>query len=175
LWAPFKEVTINFSIDDIGSRFEYQRKNAKWTEVQANIVKYKELAVKHNVKMILRFYTTVGILNVFYLKEFFECIKEYNMEVVLNLVHYPHHYSIVNFPSEIKDIIKEKLLSIDVHNMLTAWSPSIDNIINFMYGSEYDPTLLKTFFDKTRLHDGYRKDSFNDTFTELFEIIKKYE
>jgi hypothetical protein len=42
LWAPFKEVTINFSIDDIGSRFEYQRKNAKWTEVQANIVKYKE-------------------------------------------------------------------------------------------------------------------------------------
>jgi len=97
------------------------------------------------------------------------------MEVVLNLVHYPHHYSIVNFPNEIKDIVKEKLLSIDVNNLLTAWSPSINNIINFMYGSEYDPSLLKTFFDKTRLHDSYRKDAFNDTFPELFEIIKKYE
>ena len=175
LWAPFKEVTINFSIDDIGLRFEYQRKNAKWDEVQSNIIKYKELAVKYNVNMILRFYTTVGILNVFYLKEFFEFIKQYNMEVVLNLVHYPHHYSIVNFPNEIKDIVKEKLLSIDAHSMLTTWSPSIDNIINFMYGSEYDPSLLKTFFDKTRLHDEYRKDSFNDNFPKLYQMLKDYE
>jgi sulfatase maturation enzyme AslB (radical SAM superfamily) len=175
LWAPFKEVTINFSIDDIGNRFEYQRKNAKWDEVVANFIKYKELAVKYNVNMKLRLYTTVGILNVLYLKEFLEFIKIYDMQVVLNLVHYPHHYSIVNFPNEIKDIIKEKLLSTDVNNLLTPWSPSIDNIVNFMYGSEYNPELLKTFFDKTRLHDGYRKDSFNDTFPELYELLKQYE
>ena len=175
LWAPFSEVVINFSIDDISERFEYQRKNAKWDEVLINIAKYKELAVKYNVKMTLRFYTTVGILNVLYLKDFFDFIKDYDMQVVLNLVHYPHHYSIVNLPTEVKDIIKEKLASIEVNNMLTAWSPSIDNIVNFMYGSECDPVLLKTFFDKTRIHDRYRKDSFNETFPELFEIIKKYE
>ena len=175
LWAPFREVGINFSIDDLGPRFEYQRKNAKWDEVLANIARYKELAAKYNVNIILKFYITVGILNVFYLKEFFEFIKEYNMQVVINLVHYPHHYSIVNLPSEVKDIVKEKLTSIDVNNLLTEWSPSIDNVINFMYGSEYNPNLLKTFFDKTRLHDGYRKDSFNDTFPELYEMLNKYE
>jgi MoaA/NifB/PqqE/SkfB family radical SAM enzyme len=175
LWAPFKEVGINFSIDDIGSRFEFQRKNAKWDEVLQNISQYKELAAKYNVNIILKFYTTVGILNVLYLKEFFEFIKDYDMQVVLNLVHYPHHYSIVNFPTEIKDIIKEKLLSIDVSNMLTAWSPSIDNIINFMYGAEYDVKLLKTFFDKTQIHDEYRNESFSKTFPELNEMLKKYE
>ena len=97
------------------------------------------------------------------------------MQVVLNLVHYPHHYSIVNLPTEVKDIVKEKLLSTNVNNLLTDWSPAIENIINFMYGSEYDEDLLKTFFDKTRLHDGYRKDSFNHTFPELYELLKKYE
>jgi molybdenum cofactor biosynthesis enzyme MoaA len=175
LWAPFKEVGINFSIDDIGSRFEFQRKNAKWDEVLHNISQYKELAAKYNVNIILKFYTTVGILNVLYLKEFFEFIKDYDMQVVLNLVHYPHHYSIVNFPTEIKDIIKEKLLSIDVSNLLAAWSPSIDNIINFMYGAEYDIKLLKTFFDKTQIHDEYRNESFSKTFPELNEMLKKYE
>jgi hypothetical protein len=133
------------------------------------------LAAKYNVNIILKFYTTVGILNVLYLKEFFEFIKDYDMQVVLNLVHYPHHYSIVNFPTEIKDIIKEKLLSIDVSNLLAAWSPSIDNIINFMYGAEYDIKLLKTFFDKTQIHDEYRNESFSKTFPELNEMLKKYE
>lgn len=175
LWAPFREIIMNFSIDDIGPRFEYQRKNAKWNETLDNIKQYKELAKKYNVNMTLRFYTTVGILNVFYLKEFFEFIKEYDMKVLLNLVHYPHHYSIVNLPNEAKDIVKEKLLSISVDGQLAEWSPNIDNIINYMYGAECDTKLLKTFFDKTRLHDDYRKDSFNDTFPELFEIIKKYE
>ena len=175
LWAPFREIIINFSIDDIGPRFEYQRKNAKWNEVLSNIERYKELADKYKVNMTLRFYTTVGILNVFYLKEFFEFIKSYDMKILLNLVHYPHHYAIVNLPNEVKDVIKNKLLSIQVENLLAEWSPSIDNIINFMYGSECDPLLLKTFFDKTRLHDGYRKDSFNDTFSELYEMLKKYE
>jgi sulfatase maturation enzyme AslB (radical SAM superfamily) len=175
LWAPFREVIMNFSIDDIGPRFEYQRKNAKWDEALANIKQYKELATKYNVNMTLRFYTTVGILNVYYLKDFFEFIKEYDMKVLLNLVHYPHHYSIVNLPNESKDVIKEKLLSIDVNGLLAEWSPNIDNIINFMYGTECNTTLLKTFFDKTRIHDSYRKDSFNDTFPELYELLKQYE
>jgi len=175
LWTPFKEVTINFSIDDVGPRFEYQRKNAIWAETLDNINKYKELALKYNVNMIVRLYTTVGILNVWYLPEFFEFIKQHEMKVVMNLVHYPHHYSIVNLPSEVKDIVKEKLLSLDTGKYLTEWSPTIDNIINFMYGAEYDTELLKTFFHKTRIHDEYRNESFRDTFPELYKMLKDYQ
>ena len=175
LWAPFREIIINFSIDDIGSRFEFQRKNAIWNETLENMVKYKELAVKYNVNMTIRLYTTVGILNVFYLNEFFEFVKKHDMKVLLNLVHYPHHYSIVNLPVEIKDVIKEKLLSIDTNGYLAEWSPTIDNIINFMYGAECDMELLKTFFHKTRIHDEYRNESFSETFPELYEMLKKYE
>jgi MoaA/NifB/PqqE/SkfB family radical SAM enzyme len=175
LWAPFREIIINFSIDDIGTRFEFQRKNAVWNETLENMVKYKELAAKYNVNMTIRLYTTVGILNVFYLNEFFEFVKKHDMKVLLNLVHYPHHYSIVNLPAEIKDVIKEKLLSIDTNGYLAEWSPTIDNIVNFMYGAECNMELLKTFFHKTRIHDEYRNESFSETFPELYEMLKKYE
>jgi hypothetical protein len=141
-------------------------------ESLSNIQKYKELAIKHNVNMPLRLYVTVGILNVLYLKEFVEKIKPLGMPIIFNMVHYPHHYSIVNLPTEVKDVIKEKLLSIEFGNILDPYSPSIDNIINFMYGSECNNALLKTFFHKTKIHDEFRKDSFSDTFPELHELLK---
>lgn len=174
LWKPFKEVKINLSVDDIGERFEYQRSNAKWQETLTNINLYKEYSKKHNVNMQVSLYTTVGILNVFYLKEFFETVNALGIETTLNLVHYPHHYSIVNLPKSVKDIIRDKLLTIDTSNKLTKWSPNIDNIINFMYGSEYNPQLLRTFFEKTKLHDEYRKESFKDTFPEMHELLNRY-
>jgi len=175
IWQPFKEVIINFSIDDIGERFEYQRSNAKWNEALANIALYKEYSKKHSVNMKIRLYTTVGILNVLYLKEFFETVKQLDVEVTLNLVHYPHHYSIVNLPTPVKDVIRDKLKTIDTTGLLSTWSPGIDNIINFMYGNEYDPSLLTIFFKKTQMHDEYRKESFEATFPEMYMLIKDYK
>jgi pyruvate-formate lyase-activating enzyme len=174
LWAPFKEVVINFSIDDIGERFEYQRKNAKWTDTLKNIELYKEYGKKYNVNLILKVYTTVGLLNVFYLKEFLEFMSQYDMKIMLNMVHYPHYYSIVNIPEEIKNKIESKLLTIDT-TILDPWSPSTENIIKFMYGSIADMNLLKSFFEKTELHDNYRNESFKNTFPELNSLLETYQ
>jgi MoaA/NifB/PqqE/SkfB family radical SAM enzyme len=175
LWASFKEVIINFSIDDIGERFEYQRKNAKWNEVLKNIEMYKEYSKKYNVNMTLKFYTTVGILNVFYLDEFINYVKQYNIPVMLNMVHYPHHFSIVNLPDKVKHVIKEKLLTIDEQNILDPWSPKIENIINFMYGNTIDDKIYKLFFEKVNIHDAYRNESFETTFPEFYKILKSHE
>lgn len=175
LWKNFNQVIINFSIDDIDDRFEYQRKNAKWSETLTNISQYQELGRKHGVNMDIRIYTTVGVLNVLYLKEFFDEIKKLGLKIVLNMVHYPHHYAITILPSNVKDIIKEKLEMIDSSNMLHHTSPSIQNIINFMYGHEHSPTLLKMFFTKTKMHDEYRNESFAHTFPEMYELLKQYE
>ena len=43
IWPHFKHVEIAFSIDDIRTRFEYQRYGAKWDHVNENIVKFNEL------------------------------------------------------------------------------------------------------------------------------------
>lgn len=174
LWKKFKQVIINFSIDDIGERFEYQRKNAKWSEALENISRYQELSRLHGVNMDIIIYTTVGVLNVFYLKEFFDEIRKLGLKIVLNMVHYPHHYAITILPSDVKDIIKEKLEMIDSSNMLHHTSPSIQNIINFMYGNEQNPELLKIFFKKTKIHDGYRNESFAHTFPEIYKLLNQY-
>ena len=174
LWKPFKEVFINFSVDDIFGRFEYQRHNAKWTETLENIKLYQEYSIKHDVNMRIMLYLTVGILNVYYIKEFIEEMEHFGIKILLNMVHYPHHYSIVNLPTPVKDIVKQKLLSIPDHSLISPYSPTIDNIINFMYGHEYDPKLLSLFFKKTATHDEYRKESFEKTFPEINAILSEY-
>ena len=42
LYRNFKEVIFALSIDDIGPRFEYQRKIAEWQKVRNNIVNFKK-------------------------------------------------------------------------------------------------------------------------------------
>lgn len=174
-WSKFNHVTINFSIDDLAQRFEYQRKNAKWNEVLTNIRLYKEYGKKYRVNLELRLYTTVGILNIFYLKEFLEFMKQYEMKVMLNMVHYPHHFSVVNLPDSIKDIIKAKLQSIEDISILEKWSPTIENVINFMYGNKMDSVVYKRFFEKIAIHDEYRQESFRITFPEMSKLLEENE
>ena len=173
LWSRFQTVTINFSIDDINDRFEYQRKNANWDQICHNIQLYKEYGEKYKVNLKLRIYSTVGILNVFYLPEFFEEMKKFGIEIYLNLVHYPHHYAIHILPTEIKDIIKAKLLTVD-ESIISNESPRIDNIINFMYNIKPNKDLLDKFFKTTTVHDDYRNESFSTIFPDLFNLIKDY-
>jgi len=66
LWAECQLVELYFSIDDIGSRFNYQRTGADWDEVVENIQWYKEnMPVNHMFKINC----TWGYLNIFYLDE----------------------------------------------------------------------------------------------------------
>jgi sulfatase maturation enzyme AslB (radical SAM superfamily) len=60
LWAKFKLVQLDFSIDDVGNRFEYQRYPACWDDVVANLQWYIDFA-PHNCMFAVN--TTVGILN----------------------------------------------------------------------------------------------------------------
>lgn len=60
LWAEFKLVQLDFSIDDVEDRFEYQRYPACWDNVVRNLKWYIDFA-PHNCMFAVN--TTVGILN----------------------------------------------------------------------------------------------------------------
>ena len=60
LWSKFKLVQLDFSIDDIGARFEYQRYPAKWNQVADNLQWFIDNA-PHNCMFAVN--TAVGILN----------------------------------------------------------------------------------------------------------------
>lgn len=60
LWEKFKLVQLDFSIDDIGERFEYQRYPAKWAEVVSNLFWYRDTMP---VNIMFDIAATVSILN----------------------------------------------------------------------------------------------------------------
>jgi sulfatase maturation enzyme AslB (radical SAM superfamily) len=60
LWKEFKLVLIDFSIDDIEKRFEYQRFPAKWDEVVDNLNYFKTACP---VNCMFNINTSLGILN----------------------------------------------------------------------------------------------------------------
>jgi sulfatase maturation enzyme AslB (radical SAM superfamily) len=60
LWSKFNLVKIDFSIDDIGERFEYQRFPASWDQVTQNLLWYVE---NSPVNCMFSTNTSVGILN----------------------------------------------------------------------------------------------------------------
>jgi MoaA/NifB/PqqE/SkfB family radical SAM enzyme len=173
-WKKCSFITINFSVDDIGERFEYQRKNAVYDDVFKNLALFVEHADKHQLKYEFNIYCTVGIMNVLYLPEFLKEAEKFNLQIWLNLVHYPDHFNIKNLPKDVKEIVKTKLETIDYSNIkFNRDSISIEDIINFMMLNDNDPAMIEKFYDVVNLHDGYREESFEQTFPELHDLLKK--
>jgi MoaA/NifB/PqqE/SkfB family radical SAM enzyme len=109
IWKHFKLVEIAFSIDDVGPRFEYQRTNAIWTEVEANIQKFKELR-RHNPNIQLQVCTTVNVFNVYYIAEVAGWIDKQGFNFVYwNMMHEAYYFSISTLPDAAKKAIAEKL------------------------------------------------------------------
>jgi hypothetical protein len=69
LWAKCKWVRLFFSLDGIGSTFEYTRYPAKWDLVTHNMKKFQELI---GPCILLEANAIVGIHNIFNMPDFFE-------------------------------------------------------------------------------------------------------
>lgn len=68
-WEKFKSVVVNFSIDGIGPRFEYQRYPLKWDKVESNI---RRLINETDSKIKFHINHTVTPFNVYYYQEFLD-------------------------------------------------------------------------------------------------------
>jgi len=74
LWSKAKWVRLHFSLDGIESTFEYTRYPATWSEVQENILWYREIK---GPCILIEINAIVGIHNVFNLPDFFCWWKTY--------------------------------------------------------------------------------------------------
>ena len=141
IWKHFKTVEIAFSIDDIGDRFEYQRSNAIWSEVCANLDRFRDLKEIHS-NIVLQVCTTVNVFNVRYLGDVAEWIEK-NREsfnfVYWNMMHDSWYFSIATLPDAAKAAITEYLDSVD-----TIYRDEFDRIRDFMNrGASTDGNILR--------------------------------
>jgi MoaA/NifB/PqqE/SkfB family radical SAM enzyme len=141
IWKHFKIVEIAFSIDDVGARFEYQRSNAVWTEVCANIDRFKALRTQYS-NIQLQVCSTVNVFNVYYLEELADWINSQNFNFIYwNMMHDAYYFSISTLPELAKIVITDRLLNAQVDDRTRQ---EFNHVIDFMNcGASLDGNLLR--------------------------------
>jgi hypothetical protein len=139
IWRHFKHVEIAFSIDDVGSRFEYQRTGAVWAEVESNITRFRLLRSQYP-NISLQVCSTVNVFNVLYLPELAEWNSAQGFDYVYwNMMHEAYYFSIATLPERAKQAITVKL-----RDSAAAAQAEFDRIVAFMNaGASLDGAILR--------------------------------
>ena len=130
IWQHFKTVEVAFSIDDVGARFEYQRSNAVWAEVEDNIARFKQLRDQYpNIR--LQVCSTVNVFNVYYLEELARWNYSQGFDYIYwNMMHEAYYFSISTLPERAKAAITTQLRSCG--SVSDAAQQEFNRIIDFM-------------------------------------------
>ena len=171
LLSHMRIADVSISVDGVEGRFEYMRNMAKWPVVNDNILKAIEWS-KKNKNVVLTICYTISILNVWYIKEILDYGDKNGINIYLNLVHWPDHYSIQTMPTEIKEKVERNFRE-NIPSTHSAWF-WLNGIISFMNQKEYDKESWNKFLTTTKIQDEYRKENYKETFNEFYNIIKPY-
>ena len=166
IWSHFKHVEIAFSIDDVGSRFEYQRTNARWNEVCANIAKFRDMR-KRNNNISLQVCCTVNIFNVLYLADVARWINQQEFNFVYwNMLHDAPWLSIAHLPINAKTHIADHL---NRQSFPPEYYDEILKIIEFMQkGTSGDRQVI---IDNIQRLDQRRNEGLTLVEPELAKIL----
>lgn len=147
LLEQFRQVEITLSLDDIESRFEYNRWPLKWSVVQNNIQKFVELQLTCNIKITINF--TVSVFTWQRAEAFTEWAHEQGLgHVNFNILTDPWVYSIKSLPVDVKNSLPPTIF---------------DNIVS----STAHDNWKEEFAQITHQLDQQRDQSFKKTFPEL--------
>jgi MoaA/NifB/PqqE/SkfB family radical SAM enzyme len=178
VFSAFKRALINFSIDDCGERFEYQRSGAGWASTERNIKSYvvnKENFGGHGIEY--KMCCTVSAINVYYLPEYLSWVSKTfpGMSVYFNFLHGPYSLAMRNLPDEVKKKVAEKLTnsesSLEVifeEGVTRTW----ENVLDMLNAPAEQSS--NQFFKEIDRGDTYRKESFQAIFPEYWELLKPF-
>ena len=141
IWRHFKTVEIAFSIDDLGGRFEYQRTNAVFAEVEMNLGRFRLLREQYpNIQ--LQCCSTVNVFNVRYIDQLANWIAAQGFDFVYwNMMHDAWYFSIATLPESAKT---EIILHLESANIPGQWRDEFDRICDFMRrGASTDGFMLR--------------------------------
>jgi MoaA/NifB/PqqE/SkfB family radical SAM enzyme len=141
IWRHFKTVEIAFSIDDLGARFEYQRTNAVFAEVEQNLGRFRLLREQYpNIR--LQCCSTVNVFNVRYIDQLANWIAVQGFDFVYwNMMHDAWYFSIATLPESAKT---EIILHLENATVPAKWRDEFDRICDFMRrGASTDGFMLR--------------------------------
>ena len=166
IWRHFRTVEVAFSIDDVADRFEYQRTNAGWSDVEANIGRFQELR-NRMPNLRLQVCSTVNVFNVMYLETLAHWIDQQRFDFVYwNMMHEAYYFSISTLPDQAKQQAVARLQAAQVG----SWHrQEFDRICDFMRnGASLDGNILRM---KVRDLDWKRGTDLRQDHPELARAI----
>lgn len=152
-WKKFAQVDIQFSIDNIGSRFELER-GGSWDQVELNIKNLLDLQLP-NVKISIM--PAVSIMNVFYIDELLEWAGSLNLTVNPLYVLTPEGFALKNLTSEAKTLISDKFKN---HH----W-PEMKSILSYI--TTLPESNGQEFIKICKHFDQLRNQNFADSHPEI--------
>ena len=166
IWKHFRTVEIAFSIDDLDQRFEYQRDNAQWANVERNIQLFKNLRAQHS-NLRLQCCSTVNVFNVRYIDQLAWWIAGQEFDFVYwNMLHEAWYLSIASLPATAKQVIADHLGKAALPQQ---YREEFDRIIDFMQqGKPSDGSKLREEIAKL---DQRRDQHITQVLPELAELI----
>ena len=159
-WNEFNEIELNVSMDGVQDQFEYLRFPAIWSEFDANLTKYKELA-KTLTNLKLTVMHTLSIFNIGYVQKTIDYCKEKEIAIFFNMLHAPTYFNLYNFTPNISKWIQTQIKDVN--------DPIIKNIHDRL-SEEAGSSDLK-FLDKCQEVDRRRGLSVAKTFPELYKCL----
>jgi pyruvate-formate lyase-activating enzyme len=175
----FERVDLFLSIDDVGPRFEYQRKGAKWEYVARNFERFMQVA-QSTPHFKVGVFASISLFNVLTIRDLLEWtlnFPEARVELY-NLIHQPREFSIRNLPPAIKATAEESLQSLELSRYNVGFDASQNAILGFLNlppdpGFESPARGLEKIVHKLDDVDQRRSESFCTTFPEMFrELVK---
>ncbi len=168
IWKHFKTVEIAFSIDDIGARFEYQRTNAHWDQVCANLYQFRDLKkIYSNIK--LQICTTVNVFNVYYIDQVANWIQR-NPDtfdfVYWNMLHEIWYFSISRLPRTVKTVLETHLTTVAIPQ---EFKQEFARIVDFMNGGASSNGV--EMLEAMRQIDQRRGQNLAEAMPKLAELI----
>lgn len=166
IWRHFKHVEIAFSIDDVKERFEYQRTNARWEEVNENIELFRRMRSR-NRNITLQVCCTINVFNVMYLEDVANWIVKQDFDFIYwNMLHDAYYFSIGTLPEKAKRLAQQRL---EQAHIPEQFREEFAKIIDFMNnGVSLDGKILRI---KTQDLDFKRKESLSTVMPELAASI----
>ena len=161
IWEECKLIELYFSIDDIGSRFEYQRTGANWNNVKNNLIWFYD-NMPHN--HMFKINCCWGYLNLYYLDELYDWwstnFKTNRYGDYINLIFQKTHgtYSINHLAGPAIDILNNKFKNY----------PGIDVLVNSLTKSDLPH---RNFWSNISRLDDIRNTKFQETCPDWSRLL----
>lgn len=172
LLEEFNLVDIQISSDGLGKKFEYLRHPAVFEEVEKNIDKFIEARNKSKTNWRLSICITISAFNVYNFFETFEHYISKGIGTYINVVHDDRGIRIL--PHKLKLKIIENLNQFQSKHDNFTWQKEKDMICNLLLNSSFDRKCWTKFITEIRYRDKFRKESFEKTFPEYWNLMKEY-